>query len=79
MVAIQRPYQGKPRWATKEEKYSGQIMYDLIEQARGYGLPNLVLYVDPRNDSAKRLYRKWGFVRIGENREGLEIMAIRLA
>jgi ribosomal protein S18 acetylase RimI-like enzyme len=79
MVAIQTPYQGKPGLAAKAEKYSGQILYDLIEQSREYGLDMLLLYVDPRNIKAKALYRKWDFELLGTNRHGYEIMGIALA
>ena len=79
MVAIQSRFQGKPLRASKQEKFSGQILYDLISEARKLGLPDLILYVDPRNVKAKKLYHKWDFTMLGRVRSGYEMMAMKLS
>lgn len=79
MLALQLPYQGEPQWAAKDDRYSGQIMNDLIFKARSYGLPHLVLYVHPNNEPAKGLYRKFGFQSFGLVNNGNEMMGLPLA
>jgi hypothetical protein len=79
MVAMQLDYHGKPWCAGKDERYAGQIMNDLIGRARLLKESLLVLYVDPRNQKAKGLYRKFGFEHDGFTRDGDEVFSIRLS
>jgi hypothetical protein len=78
MVAIQRHFHGRPRWAEKDERYSGQIMNHLLNEALQYRLADLILYVHPQNIGAKKLYTKFGFSMLGPVRGGHEMMGLRL-
>jgi ribosomal protein S18 acetylase RimI-like enzyme len=60
-LAIQTDYQGKPPGCSRDDKYSGQIMKDLILKARQLGPAVLILYCHPQNAQAAAFYDNFGF------------------
>ncbi len=64
MVGLEQRYRRKPEGPT-DERYSSQIIDDLIEEARNANdpavAPVLTLFVDPANAAAIKLYRRSGF------------------
>jgi len=77
-IAIQREFQGKPD-GTNEQKYSRQIMGDVIMRAHALDCDWLVLTVDPRNLAAINLYRSYQFeVFNGQTPRGHAKMQLRL-
>jgi ribosomal protein S18 acetylase RimI-like enzyme len=76
---VDKDYHGKPRYASRDDRYAGQIMNHLIHHARQFDLPYLCLYVDPENDRAKGFYRKFEFEDMGRGKNNMDVMAIRLA
>lgn len=63
-VGIQTAYQGGPRGAPVSEKYSTQILDDLVIEARAKlaeRQPFLGLYVHPGNHRAIAKYKSYGF------------------
>ncbi len=62
-VGMRRQYHGQPGPpAPIEERFSMQIMRDLIDEAHKLGQsPLLALYVHPQNAKAIRLYTRLGF------------------
>lgn len=64
-LGLRTEFQGEPKDAPKELRYSRQIMQHLIERARRWPgeLPALRLYVHPENVKAIRFYPTFGFVR----------------
>jgi GNAT superfamily N-acetyltransferase len=70
-VAIRKSFWGKPE-GPPEERYSTQMMRDLIAEARkNTGVaPVLGLFVHPRNEGAIRLYRRMGFAEFHQTTKG---------
>ncbi len=69
---VAQHFRGKPD-GEGEVRYSRQIMEDLIAEARAWPAGRLVtpvvtLYVDERNESAMKFYRKCGFRDFREKR-----------
>src|SRR5271169_2116361 len=69
---LQLHYRGRPRWALRDERFAGQIMGHIIQEARQAGHPLLILYVHPNNAPARNFYRKFGFFATGALSEGHE-------
>jgi len=63
MLAVAKEFQGKPGGrAGWRERYSGQILGDLIAKAVSLGNDTLGLYVSEDNRKALSLYSAFGFV-----------------
>lgn len=78
-VAIDSRFQGQPANVGYAEKFSGQIMGDLIARAMQFGVELLVLHVHKNNQIAQRLYQRWGFEVQGDShKEGHYLMALKL-
>lgn len=76
-LGIHSKYQGKPDGQT-EDRYSHQILRDLIRRARKLNRSVLCLYVYPKNARAIALYSKFGFVLSGRMGNGYDQMLLRL-
>jgi hypothetical protein len=81
-IALGKAYWGCPKSAPREQKYSRQIMSDLIRRARQMNVSVLCLYVHKDNVHAISLYREFDFVKFTELRKdhyrmGLVISANR--
>lgn len=63
MLGIQRQFWGHPLNSLPEERYSWQIMDDIVEEAAKHKerAPVIVLYVHPDNSRAIRFYNSYGF------------------
>lgn len=72
-IGIAKPFHGQPT-GENEVRYSDQIIADLYHLAKAYGLELLVLYVDPRNLSAIKVYKRNGFAANTETLEAEEMM-----
>jgi GNAT superfamily N-acetyltransferase len=79
MVGIQSRYHGKPDGPT-EQRFSTQIMLDLIDEARRNtdAKPVLGLFVHPDNAAAIRFYRRIGFQDFHQRSGGYVGMILRL-
>jgi len=77
-LAIRSEYQGKPDDVEERDKFSHQIMRDLIGRAKPLGRPILGLFVHPRNTRAIRLYVKFGFEKVQRAGNGHDQMMLRL-
>lgn len=66
-VAVQQRFQGKPDGIAKEERYAGQIIGHLIDEARERGYDTLGLHVNRDNYRAISFYERWGFQRLSDN------------
>jgi ribosomal protein S18 acetylase RimI-like enzyme len=66
-IAIATAFQGGPQGAPKEQRYSHQMMRDLIGRALLIpDVDSLTLRVHPRNTGAIRLYESFDFHRLDE-------------
>lgn len=70
-VAIRKEFWGEPKTGDKEEKYSSQIMRELIRQAIEWNASfgAVGLFVHPENLAAIKLYERFGFKRFYRNYE----------
>jgi len=75
---VDRHYHGRPRWAARSERFSGQIILDLIGRARLLRLPLLTLYCHIQNKRAMRFYEKFDFKRTGAIRNDHELLILTL-
>ncbi len=76
-LAIQFQFRRKPD-ADKQNRYSHQIMRDLIERALPLGHQMLGLFVHPKNIGAINLYRDFNFTLIERGANGYDKMARRI-
>jgi ribosomal protein S18 acetylase RimI-like enzyme len=62
MLAVDQSFHGEPKqFGSCTQRFGGQIVTDLVDRARGLGLPLVVLFVHEDNHKAQSLYRKLGF------------------
>ncbi len=67
-VAIQKKFRKKPEGASPGEWFSGQILDDLINEARGHPErePFVGLCVHPNNLAAIKVYERAGFAKLAK-------------
>lgn len=61
-LGLHSDFHGKPN-GPNEVRYSDQILADLVYKAKATGRKYVVLFVDPENQAAIRLYARNGFDR----------------
>lgn len=75
---VQHQYRQQPP-GDRSQRFSHQILRDLIAKAKQLGVPLLGLYVYPKNIGAIKLYEEFGFVFVNLHSNGYNRMLLRIA
>jgi GNAT superfamily N-acetyltransferase len=76
--AIQNEYQGQPKDGTREDRFSVQILGDIIHKARLRGTPMLALEVHEENLGAIKLYTNVGFKELPDRKKPKQMRMVFL-
>jgi ribosomal protein S18 acetylase RimI-like enzyme len=78
MLGLLPECQGKPDGAAPEERYSSQLLSDLLSRATDRKPKVAVLFVHPDNARAIGLYQRFGFENFGLGNNGYIRMGLKL-
>ncbi len=75
-IAVSKNFQGKPETASFGDRFSGQIMRDLLSHAQALKNDKLVLHVHCQNKRAQKFYENFGFEMAGDSSEDQHLLMV---